>query len=146
MARYLAARDLAGEGWPALRARLLDQLRSGAGGWMGARAQAEIFLHEGLIDDAIKVAERDGYGVLELVMVAAITTRPEWVIKQAVAQAAPIMSGGKAQYYDRAVSWLRHARDAYRAAGQADAWERYLAEVRATYGRKYKLMGLLKGL
>jgi len=113
---------------------------------MGSRAQAEIFLHEGLIDDAIKVAERDGYGVLELVMVAAITTRPEWVIKKAIAQAAPIMSGGKAQSYDRAVSWLRHARDAYHAAGQADTWERYLAEVRATYGRKYKLMGLLKGL
>lgn len=146
MARYLAARDLAGEGWPALRARLLDELRGGAGGWMGSRAQAEIFLHEGLIDDAISVAERGGYGVLELVMVAAIATRPQWVIKQAVAQAAPIMSGGKAQHYDRAVSWLRHARDAYHAAGQADAWERYLAEVRATYGRKYKLMGLLKGL
>ncbi|PDV97453.1 SWIM zinc finger family protein [Candidatus Chloroploca asiatica] len=146
MARYLAARELAGEGWPKLRARLLDQLRKGAGGWIGSRAQAEIFLHEGLIDDAIKVAERNSYGVLELVMDAAITTRPQWVIKKAIAQAVPIMNGGKAQHYDRAVNWLRRARDAYHAAGQADAWERYLAEVRAIHGRKYKLMGLLKEL
>jgi uncharacterized Zn finger protein len=146
MARYLAARELAGEDWSALRARLLDQLRKGAGGWIGSRAQVEIFLHEGLIDDAIKVAERNSYGVLELVMDAAITTRPQWVIKKAVAQAAPIMNGGKAQHYDRAVNWLRRARNAYRAAGQSDDWERYLAEVRATHGRKYKLMGLLKEL
>ncbi|WP_129632849.1 SWIM zinc finger family protein [Candidatus Oscillochloris fontis] len=146
MARYLAARDIAGAGWPDLRARLLGHLRAGAGGWMSSRAQAEIFLHESLIDDAIKVAERDSYGVLELVMDAAITARPQWVIKKAIAQAAPIMSGGKAQHYDRAVSWLRRARDAYRAAGPADDWERYLAGVRATHGRKYKLMGLIKGL
>ena len=146
MARYLAARDLAGEGWPELRARLLDQLRGGAGGWIGARAQAEIFLLEGMIDDAIKVVERNGYGILDLVMDAAITTRPQWVIGKATAQAEPIMTGGKAQHYDQAVRWLRRARDAYRAAGQADAWDRYLAGVRATHGRKYKLMGLLKGL
>ncbi|MEI7768714.1 MAG: hypothetical protein WCI67_01940 [Chloroflexales bacterium] len=56
------------------------------------------------------------------------------------------MNGGKAQHYDRAVSWLRRARDAYRAAGQPDDWARYLADVRTTHGRKYKLMGLLKGL
>lgn len=37
-ARYLAACDLAGEQWPALRGRLLDQLRAGAGGWLGSRA------------------------------------------------------------------------------------------------------------
>ncbi|NJN18843.1 MAG: SWIM zinc finger domain-containing protein, partial [Oscillochloris sp.] len=146
LARYLAVHDLAGEKWPELRGRLLDQLRAGAGGWMGTRAQAEIFLHEGLIDDAITVADRDRYGVLELVMDAAISSRPQWVIKKAVAQAEPIMHGGKAQHYDRAVNWLRRARDAYRAAGQGDAWERYLTEVRATHGRKYKLMGLLKAL
>jgi uncharacterized Zn finger protein len=144
--RYLAVRALAGAGWPELRARLLDALRAGAGGWMGARAQAEIFLHEGLIDDAITVAERGGYGVLELVMDAAIATRPQWVITKATAQAAPIMNGGKAQHYDQAVNWLRRARDAYRAAGQPDDWARYLADVRTTHGRKYKLMGLLKGL
>ncbi|MEI7768713.1 MAG: SWIM zinc finger family protein [Chloroflexales bacterium] len=85
MARYLAAHDLAGAGWPELRARLLDQLRAGAGGWMSSRVQAEIFLHESLIDDAIKVAERDSYGVLELVMDAAITARPQWVITKAIA-------------------------------------------------------------
>ena len=146
IARYLAARGLAGEGWLELRARLLDHLRGGVGGWMGTRAHAEIFLHEGLIDDAIRVAERGGYGVLELVMDAAITTRPQWVITKAIAQAEPIMSGGKAQHYDQAVNWLRRVRDAYRAAGQADDWARYLVDVRTTHGRKYKLMGLLKEL
>ena len=113
---------------------------------MGGRAQAEIFLHEGLIDDAITVANRDGYGVLELVMDAAIATRPQWVITKAVAKAAGIMNSGKAQHYDQAAGWLRRARDAYRAAGQTEAWERHIADVRATHGRKYKLMALLKGL
>jgi uncharacterized Zn finger protein len=113
---------------------------------MAGRAQAEIFLHEGLIDDAITVANREGYGVLELVMDAAIATRPQWVITKATAKAAGIMNSGKAQHYDQAVGWLRRARDAYSAAGQTEGWERYMADVRATHGRKYKLMALLKGL
>lgn len=92
------------------------------------------------------MAEQDSYGVLELVMDAAIGTRPQWVINKATVKAEAIMQSGKAQHYDRAVSWLRRARDAFRAAGQADAWERYLADVRATHRRKYKLMGLIKGL
>ena len=46
----------------------------------------------------------------------------------------------------RAEQLAEWAGDAYRAAGQPDDWARYLADVRATHGRKYKLMGLLKGL
>jgi hypothetical protein len=41
---------------------------------------------------------------------------------------------------NRSIQW-RHA-----LPGVPDHWKRYLADVRATHGRKYKLMGLLKEL
>jgi uncharacterized Zn finger protein len=56
------------------------------------------------------------------------------------------MDQGKAGHYDEAVAWLRYARDAYRAAHREAEWQQYRAGVKAKHGRKYKLMGLMKGL
>jgi uncharacterized Zn finger protein len=48
--------------------------------------------------------------------------------------------------YNAAVDWLRRARDAYRAAGNAAAWQSYLGALKDTHRRKYKLMGLIQAL
>jgi len=79
-------------------------------------------------------------------MNAAITTRPDWVIQSAKAQAERIMNAGDAKHYDAAVNWLRRARDASRAASMQADWQGYLASVKNTHGRKYKLMALIQGL
>ncbi len=140
---YLKAQELAGERWDTVRPGLLTQLRQSR----TADAKVDVFLHEQMIDDAIaSVKDGYGYGLLERVMDAAITTRPDWVITSASAQAERIMNAGDAKHYDDAVGWLRRARDAYRAAGRPPDWKAYLAEIKATHGRKYKLMGLLQGL
>ncbi len=60
-------------------------------------------------------------------------------------QAERIIEAGQAKYYHHAVDWLEKARSAYRAAGREVDWQTYLAEIRTRHGRKYKLMGLLKG-
>jgi uncharacterized Zn finger protein len=149
LAAYLKVRDLAGDRWPGLRAALLEHLRTNAAQsyWFHGSAAVDVFLHEGLVDDAIAVVQKGaGYGLLERVMDAAITSRPDWVIQAATAQAERIMDAGKAQSYDHAIDWLRRARDAYQAAGREKDWQEYLAELRVQHGRKYKLMGLMKGL
>ena len=68
------------------------------------------------------------------------------MITEATRQADAIIEPGSAQHYDRAVRWLRHARDAYRAAGRQADWQSYLRDLRERHGRKYKLMGLLEAL
>ncbi len=137
--------ELVEGGWPTLREWLLAALRANKS-WM-ASGRIDIFLHEGLIDDAIAVlGDYPGGGDLARVMDAATATRPDWVITAATASAAAIIDAGKAQYYDSAIDWLRRARATYQAAGRPQEWQTYLQGLRAQHGRKYKLMGLLDQL
>jgi len=145
LSAYLKVQELAGERWPQLRADLLDHLRQITG--YIPQAQVDVFLHEGLIDDAITaVSKWGGYGLLERVMDAALEQRPDWVIEAACHQAERIMDAGKADAYHHAMEWLKRARSAYRLAGREAEWRTYLQEIRTRHGRKYKLMGMLKGL
>jgi uncharacterized Zn finger protein len=147
LARFLMLRDLAGAGWEKLRGKLLALLRDAAAAWRSRSAAIDIFLYEGLLDDAIKAVGDSGYsGHMARVMDAAITQRPDWVIDAAIRQAAQIIDPGKAQHYDDAINWLRRARASYRASGRAGDWALYLKQLRETHGRKYKLMGLIERL
>jgi uncharacterized Zn finger protein len=106
----------------------------------------DLFLHEGLLDDAIHAIEKGAsYDLVERVMDAVIEHRPEWVIQAARRQAERIMDSGKAKYYHHAVGWLEKARAGYRAADRKADWQAYLGEIRTRHGRKCKLMGMLEG-
>jgi uncharacterized Zn finger protein len=98
-----------------LKQDLLQTLRDQPD-WGMKEAQVDIFLHEGLIDDAIKTVERDTYYDSKLVyrvMDAAISYRPNWVIDNARRWAEPIMEQGKTDRYDAAVNWLKKVKAAY---------------------------------
>jgi tetratricopeptide (TPR) repeat protein len=145
MSVYLRVQGLAGERWTELQEELLAHLRRVSSVY--SQAAVDIFLHEGLLDDAIAAVEKGGsYGLIEQVMDAVIEHRPDWVIKAARRQAEGIIDPGKAQYYHHAVNWLDKARAAYRAAGREAEWQAYLGEIRTRHGRKYKLMGMLERL
>ncbi|NWF79795.1 MAG: SWIM zinc finger domain-containing protein [Chloroflexi bacterium] len=145
LALYLRLAELASADWPELRERLLTALRASKS-WMVA-GRIDIFLHEGLIDDAIAALGQHPSGDdLARVMDAALATRPDWVIAAATASAAAIIDAGKAQHYGSAIEWLRRARAAYQAAGRQPEWQAHLQGLRAQHGRKYKLMGLLDQL
>jgi len=140
---YHAVQDLAGERWEQIRAELLDYLRTYDRGLLDYRV--DIFLHEDLIDDAIATVESGySYEALDRVLTAAVTRRPNWVIQAGTHSAEQIINAGKAQYYDVAVQRLGLVRRAYLHAGHAEEWQRYLAELRTTHGRKRKLVDLLK--
>lgn len=145
LASYLRVQELAGEQWEEVREELLEELRSRSSFPYNA-GPTEIFLHEGLLDDAITAFEKasGSHYLLERVMGAVVEHRPKWVIRKAKQQAARIIEPGNSAHYDRAVDWLRKARAAYRAAGREQDWQAYLAGVREQHGRKYKLMGLLE--
>jgi uncharacterized Zn finger protein len=147
LAIYQTIQTLTGERWPEHRAALLEELHRLPSSWLHTEARVDIFLHEGLIDDAIAVVKGDyTYTLLERVVDAAIGQRPAWAIQAATQQAARIMDAGQSEHYDYAIGWLRRARDAYQAAGRAADWRGYLAALRERHGRKYKLMRLMNGL
>lgn len=143
---YRKVQSLAGDDWPPHRDRLLEALRQRRNGWYFSGEVVDIFLHEHLIDDAIEVAPGGGSAGIERVMDAAISSRPDWVISTATKKAEQIMNEGKSEHYERAVGWLRRARDAYKASGRQSDWRSYIANVREHHGRKRKLIGLISTL
>ncbi len=145
LASYLKARELAGEQWTILRPELLELLRQTKGYY--PQGPVEVFLHEGLIEDAIAAVSGGAtHTLVERVADAAIASHPEWVIQTCSQQAEPIMDGGKAQYYGAAANWLRKARSAYLAGGQEKEWQSYLAGLLERHGQKHKLVPMLKAL
>jgi len=142
---YRKIQSLAGERWETLREELLETLRQQTG--YTSRAGIEIFLHEGLIDDAIRaVGDYPHYSTVELVVNAAIESHPDWCIQACKQQAESIMDQGQSKYYQRAAYWLGRAKAAYVSAGRSDEWRVYLESLLQKHARKYSLMPLLKDL
>ena len=145
LANYLRVAEIAGEQWPEWRANLLEYVRRTKS--YVPQGQVDVFLHEGLIDDAIAAVEpRATHTLVERVVDAAMQSHPAWVIKVCRQQAEPFMDEGKAQYYRTAANWLAKARMAYRNMGREEEWRTYLSELLDRHQRKYKLVPMLEAL
>jgi uncharacterized Zn finger protein len=147
-ADYQRVAYFASDQWDDIKPDLLKALRQSQE-WIARDAKVDIFLHEGLLNDAIKAVESDSYYRSELVhrvMQAVVSTHPAWVIAAARQRAEPIMEQGKADRYQEAVQWLRQAKDAYIQAGQQAVWTTYFDQLQSSHARKRKLMALFKQL
>ncbi|MEH2303894.1 SWIM zinc finger family protein [Nostoc sp.] len=143
---YEKMAELAGENWETVKTDLLRIIRTYSA-WGTESAKVDIFLHEGLIDDAIAIAsELSSYysELIHRVMNAAIHHNPTWVIANARRRAEKIMDGGKAEYYYYAVEWLKKVRAAYLESGKKADWLSYRENLMQTHARKRKLMGMLQ--
>ncbi len=143
---YRRIESLAGENWTNVKTELLTVLYT-HGGWGIEEAKVDIFLYEGLIDDAIAtVAELSSYysTIIRKVMDAAIPHNPDWVIANARRRAETIMDAGKSEQYFHAIDWLKKVRAAYLAAGRQSDWSTYRAKLMQAHARKHKLMVLFK--
>jgi uncharacterized Zn finger protein len=145
LATYLKIQELAGPDWPAQRSASLDRLRKVRSYY--PQGPVEIFLHEGLIEDAIAAVDQGAtHTLVEQVAEAAINSHPDWVIAASRRQAEGIVDDGKSQYYGAAARWLGKARAAYQANGREQEWQSYLAGLLDRHRRKYTLVPLLKAL
>ncbi|MEH2075576.1 MAG: SWIM zinc finger family protein [Nostoc sp.] len=143
---YERMAELAGENWETVKTDLLRIVRT-CSGWGAESAKVDIFLHEGLIDDAIAIAsELSSYDseLIHRVMNAAIPHNPSWVIANARHRAEKIMDAGKAEYYYYAIEWLKKARTAYLESGKKADWLSYRQNLMQTHARKRKLMGMFQ--
>ncbi|MDZ8257785.1 SWIM zinc finger family protein [Nostoc sp. ChiQUE01b] len=143
---YQRMAEWAGENWESVKTDLLRIVRTYSS-WGTESAKVDIFLHEGLIDDAIAIASElssDRSELIHRVMDAAIPHNPGWVIANARCRAEKIMDAGKAEYYYYAVEWLKKARNAYLESGKKADWLSYRENLIQTHARKRKLMGMFK--
>jgi uncharacterized Zn finger protein len=145
LANYLRVTEIAEAQWPGEREKLLEYARHRKS--YVPEGQVDIFLHEGLIDDAIAAVEPNAtHTLVERVVDAAVQSHPEWVIKVCRKQAEPFMDGGKAQYYSTSAKWLAKARTAYRNMGREEEWQKYLSELLERHRLKRKLVPMLEAL
>ncbi|MFT4890660.1 MAG: putative Zn finger protein [Halobacteriales archaeon] len=144
---YQAVEEIAGDDWKRVRSELLDGLREQELTYESASRIAEVFLHEGLDDEAIEVAERSGRAsVVEPVVESVLEERPQWAIDACKQQAEPIIEQGKHDSYRTAVRWLERAGKAARASDDLDEWRTYVEAVKDDHYRKYKLRPMLEDL
>ncbi len=147
LADYLAVQAAAGEGWAALRAGLLRELSGRTFAWISG--PIDIYLHEGLVDDAVKLVGSQSdvdYATLARVADAAVASHPDWVIRKCRRQAESIMDAGQSKYYGHALDWLEKVKRAHLAAGRAKEWRAYCEGLITKHGRKYRLVPGLREL
>jgi uncharacterized Zn finger protein len=107
-------------------------------------AKVDIYVHEGMLDQAIKAIDEDryaGYSTVEKVVDAAWQSHPDWVIRACKEQAEPIMDEGKSQHYHHALRWLSKARQAHLAAGRETEWRVYLRPDCQTHAQAFASAG-----
>ncbi|WP_293128131.1 SWIM zinc finger domain-containing protein [Microcoleus sp. bin38.metabat.b11b12b14.051] len=141
---YLLIQKLSGERWSTLKADFLADFKTNKN-YGDTEAQVDIWLHEGLIEDAIGLVDTSyGSKVVHQVMEAAIFHNPDWVIANACRRAESIVDQMKSAQYDIAIEWLEKAYTAYLKNGRNAEWSAYRAELMEVHGRKRKFIGLLK--
>jgi uncharacterized Zn finger protein len=144
---YLRVAEIAGERWPEYRGTLLNYVRSKTSSY--PLGHIDVFLHEGLVADAIGALDTyASHTLVERVVDAALKSQShlDWVIQACEQQAEYIMDRGKAELYNSAANWLAKARTAYRTLGHEEEWQVYLGKLLNQHGRKYKLVPMLKAL
>ena len=140
---YKTAERLAGVEWPTLKTGLLAQI-----GETGVRGNPlDVYLYEQMWVEAMALIDRSPWsGDLQRVIELTCADYPDWGIQHCKRQAESIMNAKKAKDYDRAVEWLRLARDIFAQHGRVAEWQNYLAGLLALHERKYKLVPMLKAI
>lgn len=145
LANYTAVAPLAGEEWPALREEALARLRRRREHYPSD--EIDIFLHEGLIEDAMAAVDASPrHELVERVVDAALPTHAEWVFRACTHQFDRIADAGKSPYYREAAQWLSKAKMALKTAGREAEWRPYIEDVITRHGRKYSLRPMLERL
>jgi uncharacterized Zn finger protein len=145
LADYHQIRDLTQDKWQATRDILLKYLVQ-LDSFPASEAKVDIFLEEGLLDEAIAIANTS-YCQIHVrlrVMQAVISSNPQWVITKAKTLAEELITIGKSDSYDNAISWLEQVRNGYRSLKQEKEWLGYRNQLVEVNARKRKLMELVK--
>ncbi len=145
LAAYEIIRDkTSAKKWPKLKEKLFKRLNREMD---RGKAHAQIYLCEGMIDEAIRVAN-DNVKTPEVVRVVfegTKETKAPWAIAAAKRQAEEIIDEIRAEEYDDAITWLKDAYDVAKQNKQAHhEFYTYVNSLIAKHRRKHKLLPMLR--
>jgi uncharacterized Zn finger protein len=109
LADYQAAEAVAGTAWPAVKSELLEQLAAKT----YASDKIDIYLYEGMVDEAIKAVDHSpyiGYDALERVVEAAKQSHPDWASRAAGKPSRLWMPANRSTITTLFAGWRRPAR------------------------------------
>jgi uncharacterized Zn finger protein len=141
---FNAVKSWAGSSWIDMREEIFGILRDAE----DAPDRTEIFLSEGLINEAVRSVDDDDVDDETLMRLAemAHASHSDWVIKLAMTHATAIIEGNRASDYELAAHWLEKAALAHEATGREDAWMACLDDLIERHRRKHKLRPFLQEL
>jgi uncharacterized Zn finger protein len=145
LSTYHQIRDLNKSKWKTTKDILLKYLLQ-FDSFNAAEAKVNIFLEEGLFDEAIAIANTS-YCPSQTrlrVMQAVIKNNPQWVITKAQSLAEDIIARGKSDDYEQAITWLEQVRNGYQTIKKEKEWLNYRNQLVEVNARKRKLMELIK--
>jgi len=149
VADYHQIRDLTKDDWLLIKQDLLRHLTH-ISEYTPSEARVDIFLEEGMLNEAIASVDRSYCPLYTRVrvMAAVIDFKPEWVINKSKVLAEEIIDRGNSKAYEDAIAWLEQMRNGYLAMKNEKDWLSYRSQLVTTHGKKRKLMELLnrKGL
>ncbi|TYQ24291.1 SWIM zinc finger domain-containing protein [Pseudanabaena sp. UWO310] len=145
LATYHQIRDLTKNKWKKTKDILIKYLLQ-LDSFDTAEAKVNIFLEEGLFDEAIAIANTNycPYHNRLQVMQAVIKNNPQWVITKAQSLAEDIIARGKSDDYEQAITWLEQVRNGYQTLKKEKEWLSYRNQLVEVNVRKRKLMELVK--
>jgi len=141
---YLSLMELAGEEWEKIKPevlKILDKCRD-------YETIAEVYIHEGQIDKAIKAVQKEPYNDHLLTKIAdiSIESHPDWVIRTSAKQAEKFIEQKKGKCYIDAARWLAKMKKACENSNQQKKWTTYFNKLKAKHKRKHSLMAKLNAL
>jgi len=143
LVNYLAVKELSGTKWAEVFSETFIQVAQST----AHNGQIEIYLHEGMHEEAIAVVDKMGYFYnIKPIIEAVKETHPQWAFSQCKRRADAIMDAKKSGEYRTAAEWLQQGRDILLAAGLEKEWNSAISMLLGVHHRKYKLVPMLNGL
>jgi len=143
LSNYLAVQKFSGDSWADIKSSILEQVA----GASATEGKVDIYLHEGMHDEAIATFEqRHMFLYIDKMIEAVKDTHPRWAYQKCKDQADRIMDAGQSKSYDVAAEWVRRGRDILVAAGLEQEWRSYISYLLGVHAKKYKLIPMLRKL
>ena len=141
---YKTIRKMAGKDWSNLKEHIASVLQQKD----DIVLNTEILIAEKKIDKAIEIVENCKFNtkLLRKVAKAAISIRPDWIIRIATPLVEDLIARSQIKYYTKAVEWVSMIQEVFLTTERSHLWEAYFKKLKMRHKNKRSLLDKLEEL